>query len=260
MSDFERINYQKDGRIVIVTICREEARNALDDQANIELGRAFDRFAADDDAWVAIITGSGDKAFCAGNDMKARARGEQLDKDKWSGGFGGLTSRHDLFKPVICAVNGRALGGGFEIVLACDIVIAADHAGFGLSEVKHGQLAGAGGPHRLARGLTWQRAMGMVLTGRDIDAATAANWGLVNQIVPGPQLLDVARAWAEEIAANSPLAVRATKEAAVRGLSLPLDRAIGTTFPGRDVLRASGEFKEGPRAFAEKRKPQWTGK
>ena len=260
MSDFERIDYQKNGRIVVVTICREETRNALDDQANIELGRAFDRFAADDDAWVAIITGSGDKAFCAGNDMKARERGEQLNKEKWSSGFSGLTSRNDLFKPVIGAVNGSALGGGFEIVLACDIVIAADHARFSLSEVKHGQLAGAGGPHRLVRGITWQRAMGMALTGRDIDVETAADWGLVNQIVPGPQLMDMARAWAEEIAANSPLAVRATQDSAVRGLSLPLDQAIGTTFPGRDALRASGEFKEAPPAFSEKRKPLWTGK
>ena len=259
VSDFERISYEKSGRLAIVTICREEARNALDDQANIELGRAFDRFAADDDAWVAIITGKGDKAFCAGNDMKARARGEQLNKDKWSGGFGGLTSRHDLFKPVICAVNGSAIGGGFEIALACDIVIAADHAQFGASEVKHGQLAGAGGAQRLPRGLTWQRAMAMLLTGRNIDAATAADWGLVNQIVPGARLMDTALSWAEEIAANSPLAVRATKETALCGLDLPLDQAIDTSFPGRDVLRASGDFREGPRAFAEKREPQWMG-
>lgn len=260
MNGLECIAYDKDGPIVTVTIRRAHARNALNNKANIELGQAFDRFATDDDAWVAIITGEGDQAFCAGNDMKARARGDQLTKEKWSGGFGGLTTRHDLFKPVVCAVNGSALGGGFEIVLACDIVIAADHARFGLPEVKFGQLAGAGGAHRLPRALPWQRAMGMLLTGQDIDAATAALWGLVNEVVPDAKLMETARRWADAIAANSPLAVRATKETAMCGLSHPLTEVIDYSFPGRDRLRASEDFKEGPRAFAEKRKPQWRGK
>lgn len=257
---FERISYALDGHVAVVTIGRPEFRNALDNLANIELGQAFDHFAADNEAWVAVITAEGDKAFCAGNDMKARARGDVLTQDKWSGGFGGLARRHDLTKPVICAVNGTALGGGFEIVLACDIVIAAEHARFGLPEVRVGQFAGAGGVHRLPRALPWQRAMGMVLTGRDIDAQTAAEWGLVNEVVPGPQLMETALGWAHEIAALSPLAVRATKEAAAKGLHLPLDEAIATSFPGRDTLRASADFIEGPRAFAEKRKPMWTGK
>lgn len=260
VSDFQRISYCQHGPITIITIQRAEARNALDNLANIELGQAFDRFAADDDAWVAIITGEGDKAFCAGNDLKARARGEELTKEKWSGGFGGLATRFDLFKPVICAANGTALGGGFEIVLACDIVIAADHARFGLPEVKFGQLAGAGGAHRLPRAFPWQRAMGMLLTGRDIDAWTAADWGLVNEIVPGKRLMETAQKWAREIASNSPLAVRATKETASGGLDRPLRDVIEQSFPGRDRLRSSGDFKEGPRAFAERRKPQWKGR
>ncbi len=260
MNSPECITYAKDGPIVTVAIRRPEVRNALNNKANIELGQAFDAFAADDGAWVAIVTAEGDQAFCAGNDMKARARGEQLTKEKWSGGFGGLTTRHDLFKPVVCAVNGSALGGGFEIVLACDIVIAADHARFGLPEVKFGQLAGAGGAHRLPRALPWQRAMGMLLTGHDIDAKTAAEWGFVNEVVPHAKLMETARRWADTIVANSPLAVRATKETAMCGLSRPLNEVIDHSFPGRDALRASEDFREGPRAFAEKRKPQWRGK
>lgn len=260
MNGLTSIDYQQDGPVVTVTIRRAASRNALNNDANIALGQAFDRFAADESAWVAIITGEGEQAFCAGNDMKARARGDQLTKEKWSGGFGGLTTRHDLFKPVICAVNGTALGGEFEIVLACDIVIAADHARFGLPEVKFGQLAGAGGAHRLPRALPWQRAMGMLLTGDDIDAATAAAWGIVNEVVPGDRLMETARRWAGRIAANAPLAVRATKETALCGLSRPLSDVIDHSFPGRDALRASADFKEGPRAFAEKRKPQWQGR
>lgn len=259
MSEYQRIRYAMREHVATVTIARPDARNALDNLANIELGQVFDRFAADADAWVAVITGEGDKAFCAGNDLKAAARGDALTPDKWSGGFGGLARRHDLFKPVIAAVNGAAFGGGFEIVLACDIVIAADHVRFALPEAKIGKLAGAGGAHRLPRALPWQRAMGMLLTGRDIDAATALQWGLVNEVVPLVELEGVAHRWANELASLSPLALRAAKEAAVRGLHMPLEEAIGTSFSSRDVLRASPDFNEGARAFSEKRKPVWIG-
>jgi enoyl-CoA hydratase/carnithine racemase len=185
---FERISYVMDGHVAIVTIRRPEVRNALDNLANIELGQAFDQFAADHDAWVAVITGEGDQSFCAGNDMKARARGDILTQDTWSGGFGGLVRRHDLDKPVVCAANGTALGGGFEILLACDIVVASDQARFGLPEVRFGQFAGAGGAHRLPRFLPWQRAMGMLLTGRDIDAGACASARSGHRdIVSGPR-------------------------------------------------------------------------
>ncbi|KCZ94231.1 enoyl-CoA hydratase-related protein [Hyphomonas johnsonii] len=259
MRAYEHISYETEGHVAIITIRREASRNALDDLANIELGRAFDHFAQNDDAWVAIITGAGDKSFCAGNDMKKRAAGATLSKDKWSGGFGGLTTRHDLFKPVIAAVNGYAVGGGVEIALACDIVIAATHATFAMQEVKFGQLAGAGGAHRLPRALSWQRAMELLLTGRPINATKALDWGLVNEVTSGDDLMTRAKAWALEIAGNSPLAVRATKEAASMGLSWALEDVIDHSFPGRDALRASADFKEGPCAFAEKRKPVWTG-
>lgn len=259
MSAYHRIRCELEGQVATITIARPDCRNALDNLANIELSRAFDDFAADGNARVAIITGEGDKAFCAGNDLKAAARGDVLTQDKWSGGFGGITRRHDLFKPVIAAVNGAALGGGFEIVLACDIVVAADHARFALPEVRIGKLAGAGGAHRLPRLLPWQRAMGMLLAGREIDAATALTYGIVNEVVPASELAGTARNWAAELAALSPLALRAAKEAAMRGLDMPLDKAIATSFPSRDMLRASADFHEGARAFAEKRKPVWTG-
>jgi enoyl-CoA hydratase/carnithine racemase len=161
---------------------------------------------------------------------------------------------------VIAAVNGAAFGGGFEIVLACDIVIAADHARFALPEARIGKLAGAGGAHRLPRVLPWQRAMGLLLTGRDIDAATAMAWGLVNEVVPGVDLHETVQRWARDLSELSPLALRAAKEAALRGLDMTLQDAIGTSFPSRDLLRASPDFHEGARAFAEKRAPVWTGR
>ena len=258
--DYELIRYETIDRVVRVTIQREEARNALNNQANIELGHAFDRFAADPDAWVAIITGAGDKSFCAGNDLKAAARGDVMTQEKWSGGFGGLAMRYDLFKPVIAAANGPALGGGYEIILACDIVIAADHARFALPEARIGKLAGAGGVHRLPRMLPWQRAMGLLLTGDEISAETAMEWGLVNEVVPSAQVQDRSLKWAQRLASLSPLALRAAKEAAARGLDLPLAQAIATSFPSRDVLRASPDFNEGARAFVEKRPPVWQGR
>jgi enoyl-CoA hydratase/carnithine racemase len=260
MMHYQNIRYEQFDRIVRVTIEREASRNALDNQSNIELGHAFDRFAADDDAWVAIITGTGNKAFSAGNDLKAAARGDVLEHDKWSGGMGGLCTRHDLFKPVIAAVNGAAFGGGFEIVLACDMVIAADHARFALPEARIGKLAGAGGVHRLPRALPWQRAMGMLLTGDEISAHLALDWGIINAVVAADDLEKAAMDLATRLSLLSPLALRATKEAAMRGLTLPLDEAIATSFPSRDVLRASSDFNEGARAFAEKRAPVWTAR
>jgi crotonobetainyl-CoA hydratase len=260
MSAYKRIRYDLKDHIVTVTIARADKSNALDNLANIELGKAFDTYADDPEARVAIITAEGDKAFCAGNDLKAAARGDELTRELWSGGFGGLACRHDLFKPVIAAINGAAFGGGFEIVLACDIVIAADNARFALPEARIGKLAGAGGAHRLPRALPWSRAMGMLLTGREIDAMTAFNYGLVNEVVPGTDLMTAANRWAAELAALSPLALQAAKETALRGLDLPLEQAIATSFPSRDALRASPDFHEGARAFAEKRVPVWTGR
>lgn len=261
---YEFIKVEKKEHLTIITINRPEVMNALHPPASKELDDAFNTFDADSDAWVAILTGAGDKAFSAGNDLKWQAQhgGEALHKaiQELKGGLGGITFRFDLFKPVIAAVNGLALGGGFECALACDIIIAAENASFGFPEPTVGMIAAAGGVHRLPRAIPFHQAMGMLLTARRISAQEALQMGLVNQIVPLDQLMPTAEAWAQKILACSPLAIRATKEAALKGLAMPLEQAARTRFPGQVTLYQSEDFVEGPKAFAEKRKPQWKGK
>ena len=184
---YEFITYEKTDRLVVITINRPEVRNALHPPANRELSAAFDEFAADPDAWVAILTGAGDKAFSAGNDLKYCAQHGMGDMAMGNGGFGGITARFDLFKPVIAAVNGLALGGGFEIALACDIIVAAENATFGLPEPRVGLAALAGGMQRLPAAIPPKMAMGMMLTGKPITAAQAKAIGLVNEVVPAAE-------------------------------------------------------------------------
>jgi enoyl-CoA hydratase/carnithine racemase len=259
----EYATYEKRGHVAYITINRPEVLNALHPPANEELSAIWDDFAADPDAWVAILTGAGDRAFSAGNDLKYTAQhAEQLTgpRPPLRGGFGGITSRFDLFKPVIAAVNGWAMGGGCELVLACDIAIAAEHARFGLPEPRVGLIAGAGGVHRLPRQIPFKIAMGMILTGTPIDAPTAHRWGLVNEVVPAAELLPTAERWAAEIMQCAPLAVRASKEAALTGLDLPLETALRRSYDTVQAHMASKDRIEGPRAFAEKRSPAWTGR
>ena len=267
---YEFVLYEKKGRIGYVTLNRPEVMNSLHAACHVELGEIFDSIAADPEIWVAIITGAGDRAFSAGNDLKATAaasRAENVDDSQKSGlgpsgtgGFGGITSRHDFTKPIIAAVNGWAMGGGCEIALAADIIVASENAQFGLPEPRVGLIAAAGGVHRLPRQIATKKAMGMILTGKAIDAKTALDWGLVNEVVPLPDLMATSERWASEIIACSPLSVRASKEASMKGLDLPLERAIGERYPSVDVLMGSEDLIEGPRAFAEKRDPQWKGR
>ncbi len=261
---YEFIKVEKKERITTITINRPEVMNAIHPPASKEMADAFNEFAVDSDAWVAILTGEGDKAFCAGNDLKWQAQhgGAALREAMKSikGGLGGITFRFDLFKPIIAAVNGLALGGGFECALACDIIIAAENSSFAFPEPTVGMIAGAGGVHYLPRAIPHHLAMGMLLTARRILAQEALQMGLVNQVVPHEELMSTAESWAGKILACSPLAIRATKQAALQGLAMPLDQAATTRFPEQLALYQSEDFIEGPKAFAEKRKSEWKGR
>ncbi|MBW2269695.1 MAG: enoyl-CoA hydratase/isomerase family protein [Deltaproteobacteria bacterium] len=248
---------ERDGRLLVVTIDRPEVMNAVHPLANMELAEIFDEFCGDPDLWVAIITGAGERAFCAGNDLKFQASGGRGEMP--STGFGGLTSRFDNVKPVIAAVNGLAMGGGFEIALACDLIVAAETAVFALPEPRVGLAALAGGMHRLPRQIGLKQAMGLLLTGRRISAEEGARLGFVNEVVPATALLDAARRWAEQILECAPLSVRASKQAVMDGLGLPLEAAMSARYPGIGAMFKSEDFQEGPRAFVEKRPPQWKG-
>lgn len=256
----EFVQFEKKGRVAYVTINRPEVMNAIHPPASQELCSVWDEYAADPDLWVAIVTGAGSKAFCAGNDLKYTAQHGSGAVSEATRGFGGLTSRFDLFKPVIAAVNGVALGGGFEIALACDIIVASDQAVFGLPEPRVGLAALAGGMHRLPRHIPVKLAMGMLLTGRQITAAEGVRLGFVNECVPAPLLLETAERWAKDILACSPTSVRASKQAALEGLGLPLEQAMAQRYPLVGELLRSEDLVEGVMAFAQKRAPSWKNK
>ena len=260
MSEHQYCRAERDGRILTVTIDRPEVRNALHAAASSELAGVFDAFASDPDLWVAILTGAGARAFCAGNDLKATAAGADLGLGPESG-FGGLTSRFDNPKPVIAAVNGVAMGGGFEIALACDLIVAAESAVFALPEPRVGLAALAGGLHRLPRQIPLKPAMGIILTGRRVGAEEGLRLGFVNEVVPDTELLPAARRWADAILECAPLSVRASKQAAMQGLeSASLREAMGQRYEQVGRLLKSEDLVEGPRAFAEKRPPRWKGR
>jgi enoyl-CoA hydratase/carnithine racemase len=256
---YDSVEVTREGPLTIVTINRPGSHNALHSAAQRELGAVFDDFAADDSQWVAIITGAGSKAFCAGHDVKL----EPVISSAMAQppGFGGLASRFDLAKPVIAAVNGIAMGGGFEIVLACDLAVASANAVFALPEPRVGLAALAGGIQRLPHEIGLKRAMGMMLTGRRVTAQEACELGIINEVVED-DALSAAKRWADQILACSPMSVRATKEAALRSLSTSVEDGLlgGWQYPAMKAMLASQDAIEGPAAFAEKRRPLWNGR
>jgi len=261
---YELIEVEKKEHVTIVTINRPEVMNAISPPTSVELDKAFNEFDADPDAWICIVTGAGDRAFSAGNDLKFQAQHgsekmREIMKDV-KGGFAGITSRFDCYKPFIAAVNGLALGGGFEIALASDIIIASDNASFGLPEPRVGLIPGAGGVHRLPREIPYHLAMNMIMTSKRISAQEAMQYGIVAEVVPLADLLPLAEKYAAEILRASPLCIRACKEATLKGLSVTLEEAMSTTYPGQTAMYESEDYIEGPKAFAEKRPPQWKGR
>lgn len=253
---YDHVLTRRDGHLLEVTINRPEVRNSLHPMANDELDHVFNAFFADDDLWVAIIAGAGDKAFSAGNDLLYSASGKPM----WvpSSGFGGLTSRRDMPKPVIAAVNGYAMGGGCEIALACHLVVADATAQFALSEVRVGLIAGAGGLVRLPRTVPPKVATEMILTGRRLTAAEALGYGLVNRVTEAGQALDGARALAAQVLQGSPTSVRISLRvmAETRGIPDVID-AVTRPSDAFDDLMASEDMIEGLAAFAAKRAPRW---
>jgi crotonobetainyl-CoA hydratase len=259
----EGIRIDRRGAVLELTIDRPPA-NAIDSATSKAMGEAFVAFRDDPELRVAIVTGAGERFFSAGWDLKAYAAGDPAEpEDFGAGGLAGLTELFDLDKPVIAAVNGYAAGGGFELALACDLVVAVPEARFSLPEVKLGIVADSGGILRLPRRLPRALAMELLLTGEPIDAAVAERWGLVNRVVALERLLDEARALAARIEAAAPLATRAAMAivAATEGMTVEQGFAAlrDGSIPAYDRAMASADAEEGPSAFAEGRDPVWRG-
>jgi crotonobetainyl-CoA hydratase len=253
---------ERDGHLLVVTINRPEVRNALHRAATDELDQVWNAYEADPDLRVAILTGAGDKAFCAGYDVKESSAppGRSFLATRHPRGIGGLALRFDGTKPIIAAVNGVAVGGGFELALACDLIVAAEHAEFGFPEPRIGRAAMDGGMHRLVRHVPLKMAMGMLMTGRRISAAEGWRIGLVNEVVPLAELMTAARRWARQILECAPLSVQGTKAAAMAALGLPLPVAVGLVPAALARALDADDQAEGVRAFLERREPRWSGR
>ena len=265
MSDLIYTQIEVRDHVAYVTINRPESRNALGPFVSHELSQHWDRIEQDDDIWIGVVTGAGNQAFSAGNDLKFRSRvlspEEAKQVDELTAQTRGLHVRWHFPKPMIARVNGFAMGGGLELALACDIIVAADHAEIALPEPRRGLIAGAGGVHRLPRQIPLKVAMGYMLTGRHMPIARAYELGLVNQVVPLAQLDDAVGEWVRDIKRCAPLSIRATKEASMKGLdALTLEQAFNTSYVWEERRRASADAREGPLAFAEKREPKWEGR
>jgi len=254
------IDYKKEGKIAIFTINRPDALNAISVQVLRELHETMSDFRDDPDLWVGIVTGAGEKAFSAGADIKDTLPFMREHKDApWA--VPPIPMRGlDIWKPLIAAINGFALGGGLEIALACDIRIASENARFGTPEITIGLIPGWGGTQRLPRMIPWCKAAEILLMGRPIDAQEAYRIGLVNKVVPPEEVMSTAKQWAEAICQAGPLAVRAAKEAMMRGTSMTLAEGLQLENSLITYCMGTEDFNEGITAFVEKRKPTYKGK
>jgi crotonobetainyl-CoA hydratase len=253
---YEYVKVQEQGKILIVTMNRPEVYNAMHPPFHCEMETIWNNFSKNNDLWVGILTGAGNKAFSTGNDLKYTSKGGKGLANKT--GAAGLTMRFDLEKPIIAAVNGFAMGGGLETALACDFLIASENAIFALPEVKVGFIAAAGGIQRLMRQIGRAAALDMLYTGRNVGAQEALKLGIVSQVVSQSELMSMAMAKAEEIISVSPSAVRATKRV-LNSVDKGSDLEKGLIYSKKvvDELKETVDFKEGVNAFVEKRKPNW---
>jgi enoyl-CoA hydratase/carnithine racemase len=257
------IRYQISGAVVVITIDRPEAMNALDQAHNGELAAAIHRYQDDSTLRAAVLTGGGDRAFCAGADLREMLPGFRAEvragrNPPWV--FGGITGAAQDGKPIIAAVNGHALAGGLEMALACDIRIASPNAKFGLAETKLAITPGAGGTQRLPRAIPLGAAMEMILSGESVGAEDALRWGLVNRVVPGPDLVEAAVSLARSISARGPLAVRAARSSILRGISVGLEAGLEIEREAFLAMMGTEDSEEGYTAFQEKRVPVYHGR
>ena len=255
---FENIIYEKKGPVAVLTINREKALNAINAKTSREMQTAWEDFRDDNALRVAILTGVGEKAFSTGMDLVATAAGENQFEGR-PAPFGGFTKRLPIYKPIIAAINGYCLAGGMELALTCDIRICTPDARFGLPEVRWAIMPGAGGTQRMPRAIPQAWANYLILTAEQMDAETALRVGLVSHIVPKEELMDRAMLIANTICERGPLAVRTAKEAILRGMDMPLEHGLAYEDVLLARLMATEDAKEGPRAFAEKRKPEYKG-
>jgi len=254
------VQLSREGRVAIVVMDRPEARNAMNMEMTEQLNAAYEQLGEDDDVWVVVLTGAGDRAFCAGQDLKeVGLRARSAPPPRPSGGFGGITMR-DFPKPLIAAVNGFALGGGFEICLACDLLIAEEHATFGFPEVKRGIFAGAGGLVRIGHRLSMAQALELAMTGEPMSARRAYELGLVNRVVPSGQAVRAAVELANVICEAAPLSVRLSKSMIRASVAQGEEELFALQARLGAELRQTQDYAEGPRAFVEKRAPQWKGR
>ncbi len=258
-----RVRYEKRGAVAHVTLDRPAKLNALDLQTHAELAAIWDDYESDPALRVAVLTGAGTRAFSAGQDLHELASYQRADVrgssfgSRGAPGYPRLTERFELSKPVVARVNGLALGGGFELVMACDLAIAASTAEFGLPEARLGLVAGAGGLLRLPRQMPYRQALGYLMTGRRMPAARALEFGLLNEVVEPEDLDRCVDGWVEDILRCAPLSIRAIKSVVHGAMHLGLEEAFSRTYPWEERRRAGHDRLEGPRAFSERRPPQW---